>query len=931
MNKVGDGGNKVAKKVLPEKVSKKMFIDPREVISPLLMVDSDGRSPLHLACIHKAPESLLLTLLEKEKKATTIKDNNGHQALHTAIESWQYDHVIERLVKTNPHALKSKDNKGRTPVSFAVEIARKGRKEDVPEDPDDPFLWISPTSAKEKDWQFEQESRWAKVKCLLKELVKRDKAVIPSEHGLILEALEAGADPTTIIPFISSTAKYMLVDDELAGMAIGLCVERLYNVETLAYLLKNCREGTTIITDIVQKALKTHYLLGCYPLREGMVPFGKRIIDWAKKRAKEEKKKAREEKLRKEEEEKEEEQKNKLESKKSVRFLDEEESTEDVADDGVDEDKWEGMKVTCRDWWEIMNHILFYCAYGRDYEENVKPEIFHLLHAALACPTTPPSLVHLLLIVYPEAIMEKCPVYSVFPIHIACTKWRYNVIHSGGDVSSLDQVLLNMIEADPNQVFQRHKGSLPIHMALFGGHSWAFVRPLISSEKNLLGMRDAQSKLFPFQLAALPMRFRNVQLLMRYQFNPTVWREMPLADKKENYEKLVVDQELRQLNTIYELLRAYPGAIEKRLLFKNPRGASQSSLSELSLHYLSWVYGRASKGGYRVRYANLTALRNSILKGEVVPEMEEWWNKLKLIIWDNSHKEIPRTNVYLLHSALYNSETPPLLTELLIQLSPRSAAKPLPGTSTYPLHIAAGTASYHRQQFEIPYGVSNLLLVLKSYKQASRFKSNGRLPLHICLARGKIWEEVRPLIMVNPWSLKVEDEQTGLVPFELIASFKLAAKENSLWYSAFTEKQIKTFEFYQLSSEEKAKVLSNARKDQSLTQLSCIFEMIRSRPSVLTMRFFGLTAENDDESVNSLNSFVEDGYEREEQPEGLDMLEVEPQGSDLEVVSPLEFDHSLSNLYAGGDGPGLLSPHNSTQNLSASVAAEENELSEPVT
>jgi len=179
--------------------------------------------------------------------------------------------------------------------------------------------------------------------------------------------------------------------------------------------------------------------------------------------------------------------------------------------------------------------------------------------------------------------------------------------------------------------------------------------------------------------------------------------------------------------------------------------------------------------------------------------------------------------------------------------------------------------------------------------------------------------------------LKVEDEQTGLVPFELIASFKLAAKENSLWYSAFTEKQIKTFEFYQLSSEEKAKVLSNARKDQSLTQLSCIFEMIRSRPSVLTMRFFGLTAENDDESVNSLNSFVEDGYEREEQPEGLDMLEVEPQGSDLEVVSPLEFDHSLSNLYAGGDGPGLLSPHNSTQNLSASVAAEENELSEPVT
>ena len=124
---------------------------------------------------------------------------------------------------------------------------------------------------------------WSRVNCLLRQYIDRKMSIIPSEHGLILEALDRGADPNTIVQFVTTSARYLRMDDELAGTAIGLCIERHYNARTLKFLLEHCRENTTVIVDIVQKAIKAHYSMGCYPLREGMVPFGKRVIDWAKK------------------------------------------------------------------------------------------------------------------------------------------------------------------------------------------------------------------------------------------------------------------------------------------------------------------------------------------------------------------------------------------------------------------------------------------------------------------------------------------------------------------------------------------------------------------------------------------------------------------------------------------------------------------------
>jgi hypothetical protein len=833
-------------------------LDPSEVISPLLTVDPMGRTPLHLACLHKAPESMLLDLLAAERKAAQFRDKLGQLPLHCAVQTWQFDHVLEKIIKSYPNALKTKDNQGRTAVGLAVQLARQRQEEDGPkEDKNFPFLWSHPTSKGEKNWQFRQEKTWSKVNYLLRDLMKRNKSVIPSEHGLIMDALEGGADPNTINRLVSTADKYLMADDELAGTAIGLCVERNYCLDTLTYLMDNCRERTTIITDSVHKAVLEHYRQGCIPRGEGIAAFGKQVIDWTQENQPQQRNK-RDSKSQTKERKTVKDWANtafSVQSGRSVRFQDDEDDEEykndsDEQEDSSKEDneaeirhadahdkkdQWLGMDKACRNWWETLNHLLYYCAYGRHYKETVKPRTYHLLHAALAVSVVPPSLIQLLLIAYPEARNEMCPLYRALPVHIACTRWKYDVIRSSDD-ASLDRVLKLLLKPDPEQVTRRHKGRLPIHLALSVGQSWTFIKPFVLVDKKSVGVRDPYTKFFPFQMAALPISSKNIQLLMRNKFLPADWRKMSVADKKGEYKAVEIDQCRKQVGTIFELLRRHPDAIIGRPLCTEAPVAPRSlrSAGMLSMHYLSFVYGRNAKGEFKIRSDNVKLLRDSIVRAEIPPEIEAWWEKLKEIIWNESVGDIPKTEPYLLHAALYNTGTPPLVVELLLQLFPSAATKAIPGTKTYPLHIAAGTMAYQRHPFEIPYGMDNLHLVLLANQRAIRARSHGRLPLHICLARGKTWKEVRPLVKADPTTLLVEDAQSRLLPFQLIASFKLTSKDNALRYAAFIEKQTRNFDFYQLSARDKAVALSTIQKKLELNQLTCIFEILRHRPSAMT-------------------------------------------------------------------------------------------------
>lgn len=174
-----------------------------------------------------------------------------------------------------------------------------------------------------------------------------------------------------------------------------------------------------------------------------------------------------------------------------------------------------------------------------------------------------------------------------------------------------------------------------------------------------------------------------------------------------------------------------------------------------------------------------------------------------------------------------------------------------------------------------------------------------------------------------------------------MASFKLSGKEKSLWYSALTNE--KRSNFSEISARERGQALVKEKKKNELSQLNCIFELIRHRPSVLTMRSSGFVVDSDDDSVNSLNLFADDTYE--EKRGGMELSDVfydstssfrmerwnrlhdsssslRLQGSSRDLLSPLNRSlASMRSIYTSDDTPALITPLDFDSSMNRSLTA----------
>lgn len=820
------------------------------IVSPLLKVDPRGRTPLHLAALEGCPEPILLMLLKAEKLAASRSDDMGQLPLHLAIESRQFDHILDRFIKAYPNGLKTKDIQSRSPIGFAVELACRMSEEDKGEqNTGHLYHWGTPISEAEKNWQFEQIKRWSKVEYLVKDLMRRNKCVLPSEHGLLLEALEGGAPPKTINRFISSTDKYLLEDDDLSGSALVLCIRRQYSLDTLQYLVENAREKTTMMIDYTQKALVNHYQKGCIPVGPKKQSFGKEITEWCKQ----------------------------PENQPTI---------EDVSDSPEEEEKedskeaqsqvpvspdipqrpaplFKDASVQCQEWWAVLRYLLFYAAHGKNFEEkDDKRKDEHLLHAALSSSTVPPSLIQLFQVIFPQSLSISCPTYRAQPIHLACTRWKYDLLRSDKDIS-MEKVLKKFLKQEKGQVVRRFRGRLPLHLALAVGQSWGFVKPFVSLDKKSVGKRDPETRLFPFQLAALKLPQKNIALLLRNRYTPSQWRNTPQNEKREEFENASKMQSRRQIGTIFELLKKHPEAIQGKYLVDDyaKKNTVLKNAGLISTHYLRWAYFPLPNG-WHLNPKNVRMLRDSVVNGYVVESLKPWWKKLQTLIWQGIPSGlVPQEGEYLLHAALYGADTPPLVIELILSIFPQSAAKPIPGTETYPLHIAAGTMAYHPQDFEIEYSMDNLTLTLNAFRSAVRLCVDGRLPIHMCLSRGKTWQEVKPLVKEDSRTLQIRDPVSGLAPFQLIATFKINSIDSSLRFKKMSDKYTQSIEMDKLSVTQKAQVFRNLKRNYDLDVLSSVFELLRRRPSAIdSTRVFSTTTSNDDVSVmtSSVHSIPEE-------------------------------------------------------------------------
>ena len=790
-------------------------VQEKIVVSPLLKVDDEGRTPLHLAYLNECPDATLLNLQNEERMAAKQHDNHRQLPLHLAmIHQWPSP-LLEKLINIHPNALKSKDLQGRTPLGYSVELAIQEQTEKFKDVYSvERFRWGKPISDAEKAWQQGQTKIWSRVEFLLKDLMRRKKNVIPSEHGLLLEAIEVGAPSAVINRLISTTDKYLKLDDEFAGNALAMCVGRQYSLDTLEYLVEFCREGTTVIQDYTEKALIAHYRRGCLPgaLDSELPSFGHEIVNWCKSN-----------------------------SNRGTVPDQERASTAFLT----------GVSTMCQEWWEMLRYLLFVAAYGKNFVTSDKGiSDIHMLHAAVSISSTPPSLVQLILVIFPESRNELCPLYKALPVHLICIRWRYDALRNDKD-TSMEKVLKMFLKADTEQVVRRYKGRRPLHMALMAGQSWTFVKSILQFDKTAVGIRDPSSKMFPFQLAALKWSSKGLAMMLRQRYTPAEWKTAPPAHKQMEFDLAKELQARRQIGTIFELLRHHPGAIVGRYLLRDSstKGFDIHNAGQISMHYLSLIY-RPDENGWKQNASFVRLLRDSIVNGSIARPLGAWWHRMKEFIWETTPSDIiPFSDEYLLHAALYNPDTPPTIIELLIQLFPVAASKPIPGTRILPLHIAAGTVPYHPQKFEVPYSTSSLELTLNSYKQATRVRVNRQLAIHIALSRGKTWKEIEPLVRQDRQTLLVKDPISKLTPVEQMASYRITTFNNMCRYAQIVDYETRGIDIEGLPAADRARVLRNVKRTFDLNVLSTIYELLRHALSALPSTRFNVS-----DNVSSVSS-----------------------------------------------------------------------------
>lgn len=430
----------------------------------------------------------------------------------------------------------------------------------------------------------------------------------------------------------------------------------------------------------------------------------------------------------------------------------------------------------------------------------------------------------------------------------------------------------------------RHNDSLELLLRSFR-ETYTDHSTAVREEESLL-QRDPETGLFPFQLAAVfgiatdaTTEFR-WSWKARNKYSNAVWQGLSEKQKALAIEKTAEHEHLSQLDTTYRLLRRKPSAIEgtRRLskesltLVRVPRLRDAPVKSKLEVeekacaptvdsilsHYIDWSFtSRKTVAGDRIYTANREnqdLFKQAILSYQTSGKFcsrsdsfDAWWNQMKeciqytcqtqgvpyfakhMLLFDHPLR-IPNREEFLLHAALANQETHPLIIELILATNSQAASLYLPGTFVLPLHIAAGTPSYIPLSYDED-RICTLALVLRAHPGAVRVACNGCLPLHLAAASGKPLAEIKLFVEVESQLLTKKDPRTRLYPFQLMALQRLTdgVEENLLERKA--SNRLGGQYWKDLKPERRSYLVNIARKEKELDHLSSVFFMLRRDPS----------------------------------------------------------------------------------------------------
>lgn len=191
-------------------------------------------------------------------------------------------------------------------------------------------------------------------------------------------------------------------------------------------------------------------------------------------------------------------------------------------------------------------------AYTGTLSTNEQPwSILHALAFAGGCPR---EVAQLAVALYPDQARTTDAAGNL-PLHLLCSSHR-----NDNDCELLLQALLETHPESAKCVNQ--EGRLPLNVALARGKHGTFIQRLITAEPLVLyGIRDRETGLPSFALAATS-EISNTEVWTQWHRVDALWHFLPPHAQEERLQQARSDLEIVKLNTIYQILRTMPDAIQ---------------------------------------------------------------------------------------------------------------------------------------------------------------------------------------------------------------------------------------------------------------------------------------------------------------------------------------------------------------------------------
>ena len=807
-------------KYLPDLSKYKKEKEEAEIpISPLMALDKDGRTPLHLACVEPTPRKLILSLMNCARDAAAVLDKDGNLPIHLAVRLRRPLSIIEKLIRGYYIGSWTVDRNNRTPLILAIEETLKKMQEEKIQ-PTKTY-WGFPISADDLTWQEQQKQLWQGPNFLVENRAARRKRLLTIENKQILVALSQSAPPNVIRNFML-TGKKALIQEEVTGKVLFLLINRQYPIHLFQSLFQ------FISVDYAKEEkdstgcgiVSSQFRIGCTKHKD---QYGR--------------------------------------EKDSFAVI-----MQNLAHDekNLVEDSISAPQIM--EWWEKLRFLInLWSTHSKQEglaDHNIFLENQFIIYKVLMNSDTPPALIQLIANLYPQSIKTKCA--DALPIHFACRHWQFRDYppRRGEKKLNIGQACSALLEKDPTTTRKRYHRRLPLHHAISVSKTWDFIKPLVTLDLESLRVRDPSTMLYPFQMAALKIQETfDIEAITRRAFTSKIWEDMTDDEQDRQMRKTLFHYDLRRLDLVYKLLRHLPNAISRKLSPKKsfPKSSSKvqtqqiiqhvniSAATEMKYarsifglgnvagHFIGWCY-KNTNGAWKTHRTNFAVVKEAIIDGFVPISMHVWWQKLKIWLWLDCPRrdDIPRRDDYLLHCALCNSNVSPWIVELILECFPRSAHLPLPDSNgCYPLHIACSTDAYTPLPFEFQNKRNVIEMVAKVFHDAILLKYKDRLPLHYALSVSKKWEEIKYIAEIEPVSLAVPDPKSDVFPFQQVALHKPYSKAEMQRFTAIAEKTFVNSTGRNMNPNEKVKQLKQILEKHENETTGCIFELLRHNPMLV--------------------------------------------------------------------------------------------------